>query len=96
MVPHKTLKTETFCYPGAQVLHINSTLPKLLCQNHSSYVLLTYVESNDIKLQQSGNMKLYFKSLFDAVLKIGMRYVTKDPLPSPRLGEFWNCFIKGK
>ena len=79
--------TETFCYPGAQVLHINSKLHELLRDNPSASTVVTHVGSNDIKLQQSEKLKDDFKTLIDTVLESGRQCVISGPLPSPRFGD---------
>lgn len=66
--------TETFCFPGAQYLHINSKLLELLQDNPSASSVVTHVGSIDIKLQQSEKLKDDFKTLIDTVLESGRQF----------------------
>lgn len=78
---------ETFCYPGAQVPHINSLLPNTLQKYPAASTILTHIGSNNLKLENSEGPKNDFKILTDTVLTAGKQCVVSGLLPSPRFGD---------
>ena len=80
-------RAETFCYPGAQVSHINSVLPHIIHSNPAASMVMTHVGSNDLKSEKSESLKTDFKILIDSVLTAGKQCIVFGPMPSPRFGD---------
>lgn len=80
-------RAETFCYPGAQVSHINSVLPHIIHSNPAASMVVTHIGSNDLKSEKSESLKTDFKALIDSVLTAGKQCIVSGPMPSPRFGD---------
>lgn len=85
MVRHVSIRNaETFCYPRARVVDLNSKLPLIINKHSSASTVIVHIGSNDIKLQQSEKLRDDFKSLINTLLDTGKQCAISGPFPSPR------------
>lgn len=88
MVRHVAIpKAETCCYPGAKVLDINTTIKPLLSEYPSATTVVVHVGANDIKNQESEQLKTDFRSLINTLLDTGRTCIVSGPFSSPR---YWD------
>uniref|UniRef100_A0A3Q3E0C6 SGNH hydrolase-type esterase domain-containing protein n=1 Tax=Labrus bergylta TaxID=56723 RepID=A0A3Q3E0C6_9LABR len=83
------------CFPGAQVLDLNTQLPAVLGKHCNVSTVVAHIDSNNTSHRESEILKEHFKTLISSLKATGKNIAISGPLPTHKRGieKFSHLFL---